>query len=120
MQLRRAALRRAIKIVAAGDVDLEGDRLRRADHGAVDEDRLIEAIEREAVARAEAVVRRGVFDRDDLSGLDVDFRRLVLPRVLAQLDDARRRSDAFHAARNLPLLIPAAGSGEAHEVRDEV
>jgi len=47
MEFRRAALRGAIEVVAAGRVDFERHRERRADHRAVDKDALIEAIERE-------------------------------------------------------------------------
>src|SRR5438309_421824 len=54
MQLGGAALRRAVEVVASGDVDLERHGQRRTDHRAVDEHALIEPVEREAVAGTQA------------------------------------------------------------------
>src|SRR5438128_4675445 len=105
MELRRAALRRAVEVVAARGIDLERDRQRRADLRAVDEDGLIQTVERESVARAQAVVGGREVDPHDFAALDMNFRRLVFPRVLAQRDDAVRLADARHALRELPFLI---------------
>src|ERR1035437_8214272 len=71
MQLRGAALRRAIELVAAGRIDLEGHGERGANHGAVDEHALIEPVEREAVSGAQTVVGGREFDPHDLAALDV-------------------------------------------------
>jgi hypothetical protein len=76
VEIRRAALRRAIEVVAAGLVDLERRRERRPDHRTVHEHLLIEAVDGEPVSGAEAVVGRRELDRDDLAGLDVDLGRL--------------------------------------------
>src|SRR5438093_13629033 len=77
MELRRAALRRAVEVVAARGIDLERDRERRADLRAVDEDGLIQTVERESVARAQAVVGGREVDPHDFAALDVNFRWLV-------------------------------------------
>src|SRR5829696_4521805 len=73
VQLGGAALRGAIEVVAAGDVDSEGDRHRRADHHAVDEHALVEAVEREAVPGAEAVIGGREIDAHHFASLDADL-----------------------------------------------
>src|SRR5450830_745618 len=106
MELRRAALRGTVVLVPARLIDLERDRLRGADHRSVDENVLVVAVEREAVAGAETVVGRREIDPHDLTALDVDLRRLVLPGMLAQGDDAVRSAEPRHAPSGLALLVP--------------
>src|SRR5262245_2441010 len=106
VELRRAALRGAVEVVAAWVVDLERHRKRSADHCAVDEHVVIDAVDRKAVARAETVVRCRVVDRHDLAALHVDLRGLVFPRMLTEMDDTARPGDALHAPGELPLLVP--------------
>src|SRR5262249_49213370 len=105
VELRRAALCGAIKVVAAWRVDLERHRERRAHHRTVDEHVLIETVEREAVAGPEPVVGRREFDLHDLPAAAADLGWLVLPGVLAELNHAVGSADALHAPRQLPLLI---------------
>src|SRR4051812_28649609 len=69
---------------------------------------------------AEAVVGRREIDAHHFAALDVDLGRLVLPRMLAQRDDAVGRAEAIHAPGELALLVAGAGPGDTHQVGDEV
>src|SRR5215212_8657929 len=108
VEIGGTALRRAVERVAPGRIDTERHRLRRADGGSVDEDVLIETINGKPVAGAQPVVGRGEVQLHNLACLDANFRRLVLPRVLADVDDARGLANPLHASRDLAPLVAGA------------